>query len=184
MIKQKLYHAFSLIQTEYIIEILYGLGFFSEIDINFLVDSSLLTINNSNQLEMHGLLRDMGREVVCELSPNHPGKHGRIWLPKDVQGVLNNQTVRIKSVCLVRSCTQTIFCLLYQLFREFTIFFSGWIIFHTIIGDTSAILNCFQLTEVVAGLALDVHFTSKSLPLSRVRYLNLLLIDEVNLTGR
>lgn len=132
MIKQKLYHAFSLIQTEYIIEILYGLGFFSEIDINFLVDSSLLTINNSNQLEMHGLLRDMGREVVCELSPNHPGKHGRIWLPNDVQGVLNNQT----------------------------------------------------LTEVVAGLALDVHFTSKSLPLSRMRYLNLLLIDEVNLTGR
>lgn len=132
MIKQKLYHVFSLIQTEYVIEILYGLGFFSEIDINFLVDSSLLTINKSNQLEMHGLLRDMGREVVCELSPNHPGKLGGIWLPRDVHGVLNNQT----------------------------------------------------LTEVVAGLALDVHFTSKSLPLSRMRYLNLLLIDEVNLNGR
>jgi len=77
---------------------------------------------------MHDLLRDMGREVVCELSPNHPGKLGRIWLPKDVQVVLNNQTVIL---------------LLF--------------------------LNCFQLTEVVAGLALDVRFTSKSLPLSRMR---------------
>ncbi|XP_011011693.1 PREDICTED: TMV resistance protein N-like, partial [Populus euphratica] len=40
---------------------------------------------------MHDLLRDMGREVVCEASPRQPGKRTRIWNQEDAWNVLDHQ---------------------------------------------------------------------------------------------
>ncbi|KAG2673021.1 hypothetical protein I3760_13G069900 [Carya illinoinensis] len=37
-----------------------------------------------NKLKMHDLIRDMGREIVFEKSPNNPGKRNRLWSQEDV----------------------------------------------------------------------------------------------------
>jgi hypothetical protein len=81
---------------EYVVEILDGRGFFPDIGIDILIQRSLLSINDENELNMHDLIRDMGREIAREVSYDHPGKRNRIWLLEDALDVLNNQTVRTK----------------------------------------------------------------------------------------
>ncbi|KAF3456171.1 hypothetical protein FNV43_RR00821 [Rhamnella rubrinervis] len=71
-------------------------GFFPEIGIRSLVDKSLLHMdhdrNKLNRLRMHDLLEEMGKEIVCEKSPNEPGGRSRIWLDDDFIHVLNKET--------------------------------------------------------------------------------------------
>ncbi|XP_074359275.1 TMV resistance protein N-like isoform X2 [Apium graveolens] len=49
----------------------------------------LLTVNEE-ELEMHDLLRDMGRNVARNKAPDEPGKYSRLWLPEDIEDVLKN----------------------------------------------------------------------------------------------
>ncbi|XP_042500185.1 disease resistance protein RPV1-like isoform X2 [Macadamia integrifolia] len=70
------------------IKILDGCGFFPEIGIAVLTRRSLLTVSEKNQLGMHDLLRDMGREIVHKESPNEPGKRSRLWLHEDAYDTL------------------------------------------------------------------------------------------------
>lgn len=72
---------------DYVGKILDGRGFYPEIDINILRERSLLTVNSENKLQMHNLLRDMGREIIRQMDPN-PGKRSRLWLHEDVMEVL------------------------------------------------------------------------------------------------
>uniref|UniRef100_A0A2N9HHX6 TIR domain-containing protein n=1 Tax=Fagus sylvatica TaxID=28930 RepID=A0A2N9HHX6_FAGSY len=74
----------------YACRILNGCGFFPDIGISILIQRSLVTINNENELRMHDMIRDMGREIVREKSPcNDPGKRSRLWFHEDVLNVLN-----------------------------------------------------------------------------------------------
>ncbi|XP_022734181.1 TMV resistance protein N-like [Durio zibethinus] len=74
---------------EYVMKILDGCGFFPVIGVSVLLERSLITIYQSDQtLKMHDLLRDMGREIVREESPNHIGKRSRLWFHEDVVNVL------------------------------------------------------------------------------------------------
>ncbi|KAK7313175.1 hypothetical protein VNO77_37657 [Canavalia gladiata] len=75
----------------YVIQILNGCGFSAEIGIGVLVERSLVTIDNKNKLQMHDLLRDMGREIIREKSPHKPEKHSRLWNPKEVLDVLSKE---------------------------------------------------------------------------------------------
>ena len=43
---------------------------------------------------MHDLLRDMGREIVRQESPDEPGKRSRLWLYEEIDALLENNTVR------------------------------------------------------------------------------------------
>ncbi|XP_059431231.1 disease resistance protein RUN1-like isoform X2 [Corylus avellana] len=79
---------------EYVIKALDGCGFFLVICINILTQRSLVTIDNKNKLRMHDLIRDMGREIICEKSPNFPGKRSRLWFHEDFLNVLSKHTVR------------------------------------------------------------------------------------------
>jgi hypothetical protein len=79
---------------DYAIKIFDGCDFFPEIGINILIQRSLVTINDQNELRMHDLIRDMGREIVCESSSNDLRKRSRLWLNEDVLHVLNIQMVR------------------------------------------------------------------------------------------
>ncbi|OMO88500.1 Disease resistance protein [Corchorus olitorius] len=80
-------------EKEYVMTILNGCGFFSVIGISVLVERSLLTIGQyDNKIQMHDLLRDMGREIVREMSPNQIGKRSRLWFHQDVVNVLRNHT--------------------------------------------------------------------------------------------
>ncbi|KAL1827881.1 hypothetical protein ACET3Z_006293 [Daucus carota] len=56
--------------------------------INILIKRCLLTINNENQLMMHDLIRDMGRNISCNYSSHEPGNQSRLWVLKDIRNVL------------------------------------------------------------------------------------------------
>jgi len=71
-----------------------------EINLTILVDRSLLEVNLQNQLRMHDLVRDMGREIVCQMCPQHPGKRSRIWLHEEAWKVLKMNMVRCIAVVL------------------------------------------------------------------------------------
>nr|XP_017233191.1 PREDICTED: TMV resistance protein N-like [Daucus carota subsp. sativus] len=66
--------------------------YYSYVDhnIDILRKRCLLTTNDDGELRMHDLLRDMGREVARNNSPDEPGKHSRLWISKDIRDVLKN----------------------------------------------------------------------------------------------
>ncbi|KAG6628014.1 disease resistance protein RUN1-like isoform X2 [Carya illinoinensis] len=53
------------------------------------------------RLQMHDLLRDMGREVVRQESPENPGARSRLFFYKDVREVLEDDTGRNKVEAIV-----------------------------------------------------------------------------------
>jgi len=77
-----------------VIQILNGCGFYAETGISVLVERSLVTVDDKNKLGMHDLLRDMGREIICEKSPKKLEKRSRLWFHEDVLDVLSEQNVR------------------------------------------------------------------------------------------
>ncbi|BAU02564.1 hypothetical protein VIGAN_11211500, partial [Vigna angularis var. angularis] len=56
--------------------------------ISVLVEKSLIKISQSSTVEMHDLIHAMGRQIDQHESPKEPGKHKRLWLPKDIIQVL------------------------------------------------------------------------------------------------
>ncbi|XP_061990288.1 disease resistance protein RUN1-like isoform X2 [Rosa rugosa] len=76
----------------YVIQILNSYGFSAEIEISVLLQHCLVTVNEKNKLMMHDLLRDMGREVVSEESPNRPERRSRLWREEDVIDVLTDES--------------------------------------------------------------------------------------------
>ena len=78
----------------YATKILDGCNFSPGIGIPILIQRSLVTIDDQKKLKMHNLIRDMGREIVCEESPKYPGKRSRLWFHKDVLNVLHKHKVR------------------------------------------------------------------------------------------
>jgi len=77
-----------------VILVLDDCGLSAEIGISVLVDRGLVSVNDKNMLGMHGLLRDMGREIVREESPWRPENRSRLLYQADVIDVLSKQTVR------------------------------------------------------------------------------------------
>ncbi|XVE84673.1 hypothetical protein DITRI_Ditri17bG0032100 [Diplodiscus trichospermus] len=76
---------------DYVMKILDGCGFFPVIGVSLLLERSLITIGQiDHKLKMHDLLRDMGREIVREASPNHIGKRSRLWFHQDVVNTLRS----------------------------------------------------------------------------------------------
>ncbi|CAK8536009.1 unnamed protein product [Lathyrus sativus] len=85
-----------------VIPVLNGSRLFAEIGISILVERSLVIVDDKNKLGMHDLLRDMGREIVREKSPEEPEARCRLWFQDDVLDVLSNQsgTKAIKGLAL------------------------------------------------------------------------------------
>ncbi|KAI9104285.1 hypothetical protein K1719_022857 [Acacia pycnantha] len=89
----------------YATQILDGCGLHAEIGITHLIERSLVKVakfGNKNILDMHDLLRDMGREIIREQSPDEPEERTRLWLNDDVLNVLENNigTIAIKGLSL------------------------------------------------------------------------------------
>ncbi|KAI9105116.1 hypothetical protein K1719_022832 [Acacia pycnantha] len=76
----------------YMVEVVYdfnNLRYF----IGVLVDKCLIKIEkSSNHIQMHDLIRDMGRKIVNEESPNNPGERSRLWVHRDIVNVLERNT--------------------------------------------------------------------------------------------
>ena len=94
----------------YVVQILDGCGFFPEIGINVLIQRCLLTVDERNKLMMHDLLRDMGREIVCENYPKEPGKRSRLWLQEEVIDILTLHKVSTSSRKNITSKTKLCLC--------------------------------------------------------------------------
>ncbi|KAK3231704.1 hypothetical protein Dsin_003585 [Dipteronia sinensis] len=88
-----------------VMKILDSCDLYSASGIKILVDKSLITISADNKLGMHGLLQEMGWEIVREKYPNVCGKWSRLWLFKDVQHVLtcNMDFPKLKTIKLSNS---------------------------------------------------------------------------------
>ncbi|KAM1064495.1 hypothetical protein ACFX2A_029132 [Malus domestica] len=85
----------------YIVRILDGCDFYTIVGIQNLLDRCLVTIDGCNNVQMHDLIRDMGREIVrCE--SEEPRKRSRLWCHKDSFKVLKekNGTENIQGLVL------------------------------------------------------------------------------------
>jgi tRNA(Phe) wybutosine-synthesizing methylase Tyw3 len=76
-------------------EILNACGFFADIGIRNLLDKALVTITSGNYIQMHDLIREMGRQIVREESINNPGQRSRLWNAGEICDVLTNNNVII-----------------------------------------------------------------------------------------
>ncbi|KAM5549075.1 hypothetical protein ABKV19_000478 [Rosa sericea] len=67
-----------------------------------LVEKALIKIEKDNEIWMHDLIEDMGKEIVRQESPNEIGQRSRLWLYEDVHEVLeeNTGTDKIKGIVL------------------------------------------------------------------------------------
>ncbi|XP_048422831.1 disease resistance protein RUN1-like [Pyrus x bretschneideri] len=85
----------------YIVRILDGCDFCTIVGIQNLIDRCLVTIDGYNNMQMHDMIRDMGREIVRHES-EESGKRSRLWRHKDSFEVLRekNGTQTIQGLAL------------------------------------------------------------------------------------
>ncbi|CAN0899986.1 Disease resistance protein L6 [Linum grandiflorum] len=61
------------------------------INVNVLVQRSMLKIGDDNEFQMHDQIRDMGREIVRRENIEHPEMRSRIWSKEEAHDVLVNK---------------------------------------------------------------------------------------------
>ncbi|XP_074359277.1 TMV resistance protein N-like isoform X2 [Apium graveolens] len=69
--------------------------------IHILNKRCLLTTNDDDELGMHDLLQDMGRNIARNESPDEPGKHSRLWVSKDICDVLKKKKGTEAIECII-----------------------------------------------------------------------------------
>ncbi|XP_050380445.1 disease resistance protein RUN1-like isoform X2 [Argentina anserina] len=77
---------------DHVKEILDSFDFSPETGIEVLIQRCLVTVNATNKLMMHDLLRDMGRSIVRAKCPENPRKWSRVWHIEDTDEVLRNES--------------------------------------------------------------------------------------------
>ncbi|KAH9782063.1 ADP-ribosyl cyclase/cyclic ADP-ribose hydrolase [Citrus sinensis] len=80
-----------------VIKFLNACGFTAQTGISSLVDKSLICMH-SNNITMHDLLQEMGREIVRQESTNDPAKRSWLWHHEDIIKVITSNT-KIISAC-------------------------------------------------------------------------------------
>ncbi|KAI3702671.1 hypothetical protein L6452_28420 [Arctium lappa] len=70
--------------------------------ISNLIDRCLLAVGPDNELRMHQLLQELGRDLVCQESLEKPWKRSRLWRHKESYDVLKQEkgTARIQGLVL------------------------------------------------------------------------------------
>ncbi|MED6197459.1 hypothetical protein PIB30_056670 [Stylosanthes scabra] len=77
-------------KKDVVIPFLEACGFFPAVGIANLSRKALITISEDNEIEMHDLIEQMGREIVRRESIKEPGRRSRLSNSEDVYKVLNN----------------------------------------------------------------------------------------------
>lgn len=80
---------------DYVACILDGCNLYPDIVLSVLMERCLITVSGNN-IMMHDLLRDMGRQIIREISSKNCGERSRLWNPDDVICVLTEKSVREK----------------------------------------------------------------------------------------
>ncbi|XP_040997062.1 disease resistance protein Roq1-like isoform X2 [Juglans microcarpa x Juglans regia] len=83
-----LFHGVDNIISEMLLE---KLGHY-RIDIDVLVEKSLISKSKYGWLSMHDLLKELGREIVRRECPEEPGRRSRLFRVEDLYHVLKNDT--------------------------------------------------------------------------------------------
>ncbi|KAG6673375.1 hypothetical protein I3842_16G108500 [Carya illinoinensis] len=93
---------FARAREEYVTNILNGCGFFPHLGIQILREKCLITIDEYGRVNMHDLLKVMGKEIVRKKSEKNPGKRTRLWFHEDVRYVLeqNKGTNKIEGMLI------------------------------------------------------------------------------------
>lgn len=94
------FKGYELSEVEYLLSAHHGYCLDSH-HFGLLLQKSLIKIDEHNRVKMHDLIQDMGREIVRQESPEHPGRRSRLWFTKDIVGVLESNTVRLFSYGLL-----------------------------------------------------------------------------------
>ena len=84
---------FKGMKTDKVMDILDSCGYCPQIGIEILIERSLITLNWNNELGMHDLLQEMGRDIVFQESPNDSSKRSRLWSQEDIDHVLTKNKV-------------------------------------------------------------------------------------------
>ncbi|PHU10282.1 hypothetical protein BC332_22142 [Capsicum chinense] len=80
-------------KKDFVVRILDKCEFYTLVGIQNLIDKCLVTIDEHvNDIRMHELVRDMGRDIVCREAPVDPGKRTRLWHHTDSYNVLTGKT--------------------------------------------------------------------------------------------
>ncbi|BAT97014.1 hypothetical protein VIGAN_09035400 [Vigna angularis var. angularis] len=79
-------------ERSYVTKILNGCGLYADIGITVLIERGLIKVERYNKLQMHPLLRDMGREIIRRRCPKERGKRSRLWFQDDIKDVLKKNT--------------------------------------------------------------------------------------------
>ncbi|XP_050273661.1 disease resistance protein Roq1-like isoform X3 [Quercus robur] len=77
----------------------------TSIEIDVLVEKSLIEVSRFGNLWIHDTLQDFGREIVHRESPDERGQRSRLWLSDDIFHVLkhNTGTEKVKGIFLSSS---------------------------------------------------------------------------------
>ncbi|KAI3781297.1 hypothetical protein L2E82_11306 [Cichorium intybus] len=75
---------------EFTEKILRECGFQTLYGITELIDRCLVTIGDYNELMMHQLIQDLGRDLVCKESPEKPWKRSLVWKHEESLDLLKN----------------------------------------------------------------------------------------------
>ncbi|XP_017978840.1 PREDICTED: TMV resistance protein N isoform X2 [Theobroma cacao] len=84
-------HFFKGQDRDFVTKILDGCGYYPDIGLDVLIERSLITVEY-NEIGMHDLLEEMGRNIVRQKSPNEPGKRCRLSEESDVYQVLTQNS--------------------------------------------------------------------------------------------
>ncbi|KAL2328117.1 hypothetical protein Fmac_021544 [Flemingia macrophylla] len=82
-----LFHYYRFMDKGRFMELLKYRGFFPEIGMKVLLEKSLISYNGWEKIEMHDLLKKLGKSIVRETSPKEPNKWSRLWDCKHLQKV-------------------------------------------------------------------------------------------------
>ncbi|OIT03422.1 tmv resistance protein n [Nicotiana attenuata] len=78
-------------KKDYNIQVLESCHFGAEYGLDVLIEKSLVFITEDDEIEVHDLIQEMGRYIVN--LPKDPGERSRLWLTKDFEDVMINNTV-------------------------------------------------------------------------------------------
>ncbi|KAL2327872.1 hypothetical protein Fmac_021299 [Flemingia macrophylla] len=80
----------SLFRVQYLEEFSEFRGYYPEYGLQILIDKSLIAVTCDGDIFMHNLLRNLGKFIVREKSPNEPWKWSRIWDYEDLCKLLSD----------------------------------------------------------------------------------------------
>ena len=105
-------------RRSFVKKILDDRGSFADV-IRVLVDKTLIAITSYDELWMHDLVQEMGREIVRQECIKEPGMRSRLWNTDEVCRVLKNDAVSAELIFLIIITLQFLMLMCLTLFSIF-----------------------------------------------------------------